>query len=79
MPDSLPPAPPAPSSFDAALQELEQLVDRLEAGDLQLEQLLSEHQRGAALLGFCRQRLRDVEDQVKVLEQGQLKSWGSPS
>lgn len=75
MPDSVPPHHAPPSSFDTALQELEALVDRLESGDLPLEQLLSEHQRGAQLLAFCRQRLREVEDQVKVLEQGQLKSW----
>ena len=42
-----------------------------------LDQLLSAYRRGAELLGFCRQRLQSVEDQVKVLDEGQLKSWGS--
>ena len=42
---------------------------------LPLEQLLVAYQRGASLLGFCRERLQAVEDQVKQLEGGQLKPW----
>ena len=64
-----------PASYDAALQELEQLVARLESGDMPLEQLLTQYQRGAELLKFCRERLEAVETQVKVLDQGTLKPW----
>lgn len=65
----------APPSFEAAQEELEQLVARLESGDLPLEQLLTHYQRGAELLKFCRDRLEAVESQIKVLDQGALKSW----
>lgn len=68
-------AAPLPESYEAALQELEQLVGRLESGQLPLEQLLGGYQRGAALLQFCHQRLQAVEDQIKVLDEGQLKTW----
>jgi exodeoxyribonuclease VII small subunit len=64
-----------PASYEAALQELEQLLARLESGDLPLEQLLTQYQRGAALLKFCRDRLEAVEGQIKVLDQGALKTW----
>ena len=64
-----------PATYEAALQELEQLVARLESGQMPLEQLLSGYQRGAALLAFCKDRLQAVEDQIKVLDGGQLKSW----
>lgn len=64
-----------PVTYEAAMTELEQLVARMEAGALPLEQLLVAYQRGAALLGFCRERLQAVEDQVKQLEGGQLKPW----
>jgi exodeoxyribonuclease VII small subunit len=64
-----------PASYEAALLELEQLVARIEAGDMPLEQLLSQYQRGAELLAFCRDRLEKVEDQIKVLDQGVLKTW----
>jgi exodeoxyribonuclease VII small subunit len=64
-----------PVSYEAALLELEQLVARIEAGDMPLEQLLSQYQRGAELLAFCRDRLEAVEGQIKVLDQGSLKTW----
>jgi len=62
-------------SYEQALSELEQLVARMEAGSLPLDQLLTAYQRGATLLGFCRSRLEAVEAQVKVLEDGQLQPW----
>ena len=65
----------APASYEAALQELEQLVARLESGDLPLAQLLSQYQRGDELLKFCRDQLEAVEGQIKVLDQGLLKTW----
>ena len=64
-----------PASYEAALQELEQLVVQLESGDMPLEQLLTHYQRGAELLAFCRDRLEAVEGQVKLLDQGLLKTW----
>ena len=57
------------------MSELEALVSQLESGELPLEQLLTGYQRGAALLGFCRERLDAVEDQIKVLDQGTLTPW----
>ena len=64
-----------PSSYEAALQELEQLVARLESGDMPLEQLLSGYQRGAELLKFCRDKLEAIEGQIKVLDDGVIKPW----
>ena len=70
------PAPPAlPASYEAALEELEELVGRLESGQMPLDQLLASYKRGAELLQLCRSRLQGVEDQVKLLEDGQLKPW----
>ena len=66
---------PVPASYEAGLAELEQLVARLESGELPLDQLLSGYQRGASLLSFCRERLEAVEGQIKVLDQGALKTW----
>jgi exodeoxyribonuclease VII small subunit len=65
----------APVSFESALEELEQLVARLESGDMPLDQLLTGYQRGAELLKLCRDRLEAVEGQIKVLDQGVLKTW----
>ena len=70
-----PAAPGLPPTYEAALQELEQLVSRLESGQMPLDELLAGYQRGAALLAFCKDRLQTVEDQIKVLDGGQLKAW----
>jgi exodeoxyribonuclease VII small subunit len=66
---------PEPSSYEEALAELEQLVGQMESGALPLDHLLASYQRGAQLLKFCRGRLEAVEQQVKLLEDGQLKPW----
>ncbi len=63
-------------SYEQALAELERLVAAMEAGQLPLDQLLDSYRRGAELLGICRNRLEAVEQQVKVLEGGELKPWG---
>ena len=67
--------PPVAPSYEAALQELEQLVAQLDAGQLPLDQLLTRYQRGAELLAFCRDRLQAVEQQIQVFEAGQSKPW----
>ncbi len=63
------------ASFENAFEELEALLERLESGALPLDQLLTEYQRAAELLKFCRARLETVEEQIKVLDQGALKTW----
>ena len=69
-------APPA--SYGDAVQQLEQLVAALESGQLPLEDLLAQYQRGAELLRYCRDRLQAVEEQVKVLDQnGVAQPWDS--
>lgn len=76
MPKAAAPAPQSePASYEAALEELEQLVARIESGQLPLEQMLAGYQRGAVLLNFCRARLDAVQDQIKVLDEGALQPW----
>ena len=64
-----------PASYEAALAELEQLVQVIESGQLPLEQLLVGYQRGAELLAFCRGRLEALENQIKVLDEGTTRPW----
>ena len=63
-----PTAPNAPVSYEAAMAELERIVDALETGSLPLEEMLSSYQRGAELLTFCRAKLQAVEEQVKLID-----------
>ncbi len=66
---------PVPATYEVALEELEKLVRQLEGGQMPLDQLLTGYQRGAQLLKFCRDKLEAVEQQVKVLDAGELKPW----
>ena len=72
------PSGPVPANYEAALAELESLVASMEGGQLPLEGLLEGYRRGTELLQYCRARLEAVEQQVKVLEDGQLKPWPAP-
>lgn len=66
-----------PTSYEQALAELDRLVQQMEAGQMPLDQLLDAYKRGAELLNFCRGRLQAVEDQVKLLDEGELKPWAA--
>ena len=69
------PSPDEPASYEQALAELETLVAAMEGAQLPLDDLLKSYRRGAQLLEFCRSRLQAVEQQVKVLERGQLEPF----
>jgi len=64
-----------PESYEKALAELETLVSAMEGAQLPLDDLLASYRRGAQLLQYCRARLQAVEQQVKVLERGQLEPF----
>ena len=66
-----------PANYEAALQELEQLVVALDAGQLPLDKLLAQYQRGAELLRFCRAQLDAVEQQIRVFESGESQPWNA--
>jgi exodeoxyribonuclease VII small subunit len=64
----------APASFEAALAEIENIVTKMEAGQLPLEESLTAYRRGAELLQYCQARLQEAQQQVKVLEAGTLQN-----
>ena len=59
--------PPAGPRFDDTLAELEGIVQRLEKGELPLEDSLAAFERGIALVRALAQRLSEVEQRVEVL------------
>jgi exodeoxyribonuclease VII small subunit len=60
-------------SFEKALAELEGIVERMEGGNLSLEQSIAAHKRGLELAKYCRQCLEAAQQQVRVLEGEILK------
>lgn len=57
-------------TFDEALTRLEQVVRRLESGDLKLEDALAAFQEGMRLSNLCEARLNQVEQQIRELVEG---------
>ena len=56
-----------PTNFEGALDELEQLVERMEQGETRLEDALQDFERGIALTRTCQKSLADAEQKVQIL------------
>ncbi|MCD9005396.1 exodeoxyribonuclease VII small subunit [Luteimonas sp. XNQY3] len=55
------------ADFENALTQLETLVERMEGGELSLEESLGAYERGVSLYRRCQQALEDAELRVKLL------------
>jgi exodeoxyribonuclease VII small subunit len=53
--------------FESALKELENIVERMEQGDMSLEQSLKEFEQGINLTRACQTALKEAEQKVQVL------------
>ena len=61
------PGSPTPPDFEQALAELERLVERLERGDLPLDEALKAFERGVTLTRHCQAALKDAQQKVEIL------------
>lgn len=57
----------AEKSFEEALQKLEEIVSRLENGDIPLEESINIFKEGVELTKFCKEKLNEAETQLKKL------------
>ncbi len=55
--------------FEQSLKELESLVEKMEQGDLSLEDSLSHFERGVQLSRACQKALKEAEQKVEILMQ----------
>lgn len=58
-------------SFEDAIRELEQVVGKLERGDVALEESISLYERGAALKKRCEAKLKEAEEKVAKITLGE--------
>jgi exodeoxyribonuclease VII small subunit len=56
-----------PKTFEASLEELEQIVRELEQGDLALERSLELFEQGVKLSRECQDRLNQAERRIEIL------------
>lgn len=60
--------------FEESLAQLESLIERIESGEIGLEQSIAEYERGMALIGRCREILEKAEQRVEELNRKQAGS-----
>lgn len=68
--------PVSEMSFEAAMQELEQVVGKLERGDVALEESITLYERGAELKKRCEAKLKEAEEKVAAIT---LDADGAPT
>ena len=64
MADAVLPPDIAAMSFEEALQELEQIVKRLESGSGKLSEAITAYERGALLKRHCEAKLREAQARI---------------
>jgi exodeoxyribonuclease VII small subunit len=69
------PKDPPKLDFETAMRDLEALVERLEKGDLPLEESLAAFEQGVMLTRSCQTALKEAEQKVEIL----LKRAGEPT
>jgi exodeoxyribonuclease VII small subunit len=57
-------------TFEAALAELEQIVDQLEGGNVPLEKSITIYERGQALKAHCEKLLKQAEARIEKITLG---------
>ena len=67
---AIPQTPIEEMSFENALRELEDIVSRLEQGEVDLEDSISLYERGQALKVHCETKLRAAESRLEKVVQG---------
>ncbi|RDU35174.1 exodeoxyribonuclease VII small subunit [Neobacillus piezotolerans] len=64
-------------TFEQAMDELERIVERLEEGDVPLEEAISFYKEGMELSKLCHDKLKNVEEQLAqiITEDGRKESF----
>lgn len=56
------------NNFEANLKKLELIVDRLESGDIGLEESVKLYEEGMKIKKICDKKLKDIEMQIKKIK-----------
>jgi exodeoxyribonuclease VII small subunit len=75
MPKAASKAPAEPTSYESALQELEQLIAQIESGQFPQEHMHARKHRAPPRLAYFPGPHDAVQEQVKVLDEGTLAPW----
>ena len=67
-------------TFEQAMEQLEQIVSRLEEGDVPLEEAIGFYKQGMELSKLCHDKLKNVEEQLTqvITEDGRKETFTIP-
>jgi exodeoxyribonuclease VII small subunit len=60
--------PKQAKTFESALKRLEEIVSRMESGDISLDESIKSLEEGSELVKYCLNKLDDAEKKVKNLD-----------
>ena len=63
--------------FEEALKKLQELVEKMEKGDLPLEEAMECFSEGIRIAQFCHNKLEEAENKVQMLLKDQQGGWAS--
>ena len=66
MPNQVKKAAPQPN-FEQAMSRLEEIVEKMESGDLALEDLIVRYEEGMQLVKVCQERLASAEERIEII------------
>jgi len=64
-------------SFEEAIKELTDIVDKIEQGEIALQDSLQQYEKGMALIKHCRTILKQAEERIEKISQPEAKSQDS--
>lgn len=66
-------------TFENAIEQLEQIIQHIETNQVNLDSALNQYKQGMELVKFCQDKLKDVEQKIKILdnETNQLKDFNA--
>src|ERR1041385_6089638 len=59
--------PAAEANFEQAMKRLEEIVEKMESGDLPLEDLIVRYEEGMKLVKICQERLAAAEKRIEII------------
>ena len=63
-------------NFEETLQELENIINKLEAGEVPLDETITLYERGSELKKYCEKKLQSAEEKIQRISQKQSVSEG---
>ena len=55
-------------TFEEALKSLEEIVDELNNGDMELEKAISAYEKGIKLKSICEKRLKNAQERIEIIQ-----------